>query len=310
MTPRFLLSVCLYVSGSFFSLAQQPTVKKGNIDYISNFQSHLIDARSVAIWTPEDYSKTNNISYNVLYMHDGQNVFDSSITWNHQSWEAADHLQHLMDIHAIPPCIVVAIWNNGEKRHAEYFPQKPFEKINSQFRDSLLIALRKDSESPLFKCAPYSDNYLKFIVEELKPFVDLHYNTQKEAKGTFTAGASMGGLISWYAVEEYPNVFGGAACFSTHWPGIWPEDDPNRIIFSAFKAYFLSHYPMSHSFYFDHGNESLDQYYFPYQSAIDMQVAKEFPTSNYLSLFYPGFDHSEKSWSHHFEKAMTFLMNP
>jgi enterochelin esterase-like enzyme len=307
---RLLLSICLSAGTAIFSWAQKPNVHKGKIEYIPSFSSQIVDARSVAIWTPENYSPSEKGAYNVLYMHDGQNVFDASITWNHQSWEVADHLQSLIDAKAIPPCIVVAIWNNGEKRHAEYFPQKPFENINLGFRDSLLTALRKDSESPLFKCAPYSDDYLKFLVTEVKPYVDQHYNTYKDARHTFVAGASMGGLISWYAVERYPEVFGGAGCFSTHWPGIWPEDDSKKVIFTAFKEYFLQHFSASHRFYFDHGNETLDQYYLPYQSDIDQNVAQKFPSAHYLSLYYPGFDHSEKSWSHHFEKAMVFLMNP
>lgn len=287
-------------------LAQKPSVKKGNIDYIPSFESAHVDARSVAIWTPENYNPSNH--YNVLYMHDGQNVFDANITWNHQSWEAADHLQHLMDEGKINPCIVVAIWNNGNKRHAEYFPQKPFESLSNSYKDSLLVTIRKDSDSPLFKTNPYSDDYLKFMVNELKPYVDKTYATNATAEGTFIAGASMGGLISWYALTEYPHVFGGAACFSTHWPGIWPNDDPKKKIFRSFKSYFLSHVPQNNLLYFDHGSETLDGFYLPYQAEIDLEIGNRFPLISYASYYYPGYDHSEKSWSHHFEKAMLFLM--
>ena len=298
-----LIATC----SAFWVWAQKPTVKRGSIDYIPSFTSAYVDARSVAIWKPENYNPT--IQYNVLYMHDGQNVFDANITWNHQSWEAADHLQNLIDQGKISPCIVVAIWNNGSKRHAEYFPQKPFESLSNSYKDSLLVAIRKDSDSPLFKTNPYADDYLKFLVDELKPFIDKNYSTNAAQRGTYIAGASMGGLISWYAITEYPLVFGGAACFSTHWPGIWPEDDPKKKIFSSFKSYFLSHLPPNNRLYFDHGSETLDGFYHPYQNEIDLQIGTRFPSASYMSFYYPGFDHSEKSWSHHFEKAMLFLMN-
>ena len=79
---------------------------------------------------------------------------------------------------------------------------------------------------------PSSDNYLKFIVEELKPFIDSTYSTLIDKENTFIAGSSMGGLISMYAVCEYPNVFGGAACLSTHWPGTFEvENNPIPEIF-------------------------------------------------------------------------------
>lgn len=296
----------LLVSSSIYTFAQKPSVNKGQIDFIPSFTSEFVDARSVAVWTPQHYDPSKK--YNVLYMHDGQNVFDASITWNHQSWEVADHLQQLIDQGKIEPCIVVAIWNNGNKRHAEYFPQKPFESLSDAFRDSLMTALRKDSDSPLFKTAPYADQYLRFLVQELKPYIDKTYASKRDAKNTFIAGASMGGLISWYAVTEYPEVFGGAACFSTHWPGIWPQDDPHKTIFGAFYHYFIAHFPLKNTFYFDHGSETLDGFYHPYQSDIDQKIGSLFPSTKYFSCYYPGFDHSEKSWSHHFEKAMLLMM--
>lgn len=305
---KMLRFTLLALAMPLLSWGQQPEVKRGKIDYIPSFTSSLIDARSVAIWTPENNQP--NPSYRVIYMHDGQNVFDANITWNHQSWEAADHIQHLMDIGAIEPCIIVAIWNNGGKRHAEYFPEKPFELLPKNFQDSLLQANRKDSDSPLFKTDPYADSYLKFIVTELKPYVEKNYPVAKNPKHSYLAGASMGGLISWYGVTQYPDVFGGAACFSTHWPGIWPQDDPQKKIFHSFFNYFIQNFPAQSSLYFDHGSETLDAYYLPYQCEIDLEVGMKFPKTHYLSCYYPGFDHSEKSWSHHFEKAITFLMNP
>ena len=77
---------------------------------------------------------------------------------------------------------------------------------------------------PIEVFKPVSDNYLKFLVTELKPFIDKKYSVYKDMNHTFIAGSSMGGLISMYAICEYPRVFGGAACMSTHWPGIFSAE--------------------------------------------------------------------------------------
>ena len=106
-----------------------------------------------------------------------------------------------------------------------------------------------------------SDNYLKFLVEELKPFIDATYRTLPGAEDTFVMGSSMGGLISAYAVAEYPDVFGGAACMSTDW----------NVAEGAFAGWLENHLPDagSHRIYFDHGTETYDASYGPYQLEMD-----------------------------------------
>src|SRR5208283_2194586 len=130
--------------------------------------------------------------------------------WNHQEWCADETLTKLLKEKKIRDCIVVGIWNNSEKRHAEYFPQKIIESIPEPTRTKIL--------TKQIKGAPLADNYLKFLVKELKPFIDSHYSTHKDAGNTFLIGSSMGGLISLYGLCEYPDVFGGAACLSTNSP--------------------------------------------------------------------------------------------
>ena len=85
----------------------------------------------------------------------------------------------------------------------------------------------------MFPVPVQSDAYLKFLVTELKPFIDSTFSVATDRSNTFIAGSSMGGLISMYAVCEYPAVFGGAACLSTHWPGIFTAE--NNPIPEAFE---------------------------------------------------------------------------
>ncbi len=91
------------------------------------------------------------------------------------------------------------------------------------------------------------------MVNELKPFIDSNFATLGDQSNTFVAGSSMGGLISLYAVCEYPDVFGGAACLSTHWPGVFNSE--HNPIPAAFIRYLESHLPspVNHKLYFDYG---------------------------------------------------------
>ncbi len=291
-----LLTLTSYVTG------QKPISSVGSIDFIPALSSRYVDARSIAIWLPSNYSTLQK--YKVIYMQDGQNLFDSSITWNHQEWHIDEHLQQLIDNKQIEPCIAVGIWNNGSKRHVEYFPQKPFKSLDPLFQDSLIYKTKRNPETPMFAGEIISDNYLLFLTKELIPYVEEHYNVSRKAKDRLIAGASMGGLISWYAALEYPRIFGNAACFSTHWPGIWPADDPKKKIFQAFLSYANSHRSKKTHWYFDHGTNGLDLYYDPYQKAIDNVYMKN---PKFKSLVFEGFDHSEMAWSHHFQQAIIHL---
>jgi enterochelin esterase-like enzyme len=291
-----LLTLTSYVTG------QKPNSSVGSLDFIPALSSRYVDARSIAIWLPSNYSTLQK--YKVIYMQDGQNLFDSSITWNHQEWHIDEHLQQLIDNKQIEPCIAVGIWNNGSKRHVEYFPQKPFKSLDPLFQDSLIYKTKRNPETPMFAGEIISDNYLLFLTKELIPYVEEHYNVSRKAKDRLIAGASMGGLISWYAALEYPRIFGNAACFSTHWPGIWPADDPKKKIFQAFLSYANSHRSKKTHWYFDHGTNGLDQYYDPYQKAIDNVYMKN---PKFKSLVFEGFDHSEMAWSNHFQQAIIHL---
>jgi len=137
---------------------------------------------------------------------------------------------------------------------------------------------------------------LKFLVTELKPYIDNHFSTLKNRENTVIAGSSMGGLISMYAICEYPEVFGGAACISTHWPGTFSSE--NNPIPDAFLNYMNSHLPdpKTHQFYFDYGNKTLDALYPELQKKVDLLMKnKGFTPSTWTTQFFEGKDHSEKS---------------
>ena len=287
--------------------AQISTPAFGRIERLENFPSKLLAARNVDVWLPEGYSAKKK--YAVLYMHDGQMLFDGTHSWNKQEWGVDETVTQLMKSGKIKNCIVVGVWNTGATRHADYFPQRPFEALPAAFRDSLLTKVKRNKETALFATNVQSDAYLKFLVTELKPYIDSHFSTKKDRKNTFIAGSSMGGLISMYAICEYPEVFGGAACISTHWPGIIPMD--NNPVPATFVQYLKEKLPdpRHHKIYFDYGTATLDAHYEPTQLQVDVVMkAKGFGPKNWITKKFEGADHSEKAWRERLDVPLVFLM--
>ena len=151
------------------------------------------------------------------------------------------------------------------------------------------------------RAALASDEYLRFLVEELKPFVDARYRTLPGRDDTVVMGSSMGGLISLYALAKYPDVFGGAGAVSTH----WPAGD------GAMVDWLAAHLPAgTHRIWFDHGTETLDAGYALYQLRMDaaMQAAGWMRGRDWESRVYEGAAHDEKSWRARVDQPLRFLL--
>jgi predicted alpha/beta superfamily hydrolase len=284
-----------------------PKVVSGQLIRHDSFPSKYVTARNVDVWLPEGYSPQQK--YPVLYMHDGQMLFDTATTWNKQAWDVDDVVTQLVKAGALRAVIVVGVWNGGLTRHSDYFPQKPFESLTAAERVMLDSATRTNGKSVFNDFKVHSDDYLKFLVEELKPFIDKNYATRSNRANTFIAGSSMGGLISMYAICEYPQVFGGAACLSTHWPGIFRmESNPVPAAFFRYLEKKLPA-PRKHKIYFDYGDQTLDAMYPPLQKQADtIMMRKKFTHKNWLTKFFPGEDHSERAWSKRLASPLLFLL--
>ncbi|MEM8582701.1 MAG: alpha/beta hydrolase-fold protein [Bacteroidota bacterium] len=309
MNRPYYIFACLLVLASCarqeVAVPSPVILSAGTVERHENFPSEFISDRNVDVWLPQDYSDTEQ--YAVLYMHDGQMLFDSTKSWNKQEWGVDEVMGRLLEEDLIRKTIVVGIWNT-ELRHSEYFPQKPFESLGPDQQDSLLNLNFGGPENKLFKAEVQSDNYLKFIVEELKPFIDENYATHKTMEETFIAGSSMGGLISMYAICEYPEVFSGAACMSTHWIGTF--DTLNNPIPEAFASYLDNNLPNpeNHKIYFDFGTETLDAFYEPYQLIADrIMQSNDYNDQNWTTLKFEGADHSERAWYERLHIPLAFL---
>lgn len=283
-----------------------PNVALGKLVRIENFQSKYVTQRNIDIWFPDSYDGEKKFA--VLYMHDGQALYDSTITWNNQSWDVDDIAGKLIAEGKLKNFIVVGIWNSGATRYPDYFPQKPYEQLTQVEKDTVNAQLQTAGRmKEIFK--PQSDNYLKFIVNELKPYIDTTFSVCPKQENTFVAGSSMGGLISMYAICEYPDVFGGAACFSTHWVGTFTMK--NNSLPSSFINYIKKNLPApaNHKIYFDCGDQKLDALYPDIQKRVDeLIIAKGYTEENWKTVYAKGDDHSERSWNKRLYLPLQFLL--
>lgn len=277
-------------------------VTVGKLERLALPPSRFIAPRPVEVWLPDGYAEKARAGqrFQVLYMHDGQMLFDPSTTWNRTAWNVHETLACLMREGKVLDTIVVGVFNIDRNRYVEYFPQKFLDEMTPEVRATFLREGLKNS--------PKADDYLRFLVQELKPFVDAKYATRTDAAGTFVMGSSMGGLISVYAMSEYPQVFGGAAGLSTHWPGL---GKPNAALPLAAFNYLNRKLPVpqGHKLYQDHGGVGLDALYAPYQAFVDQIVRdRGYTEANYLSKVYPHDDHNEKAWAARLELPLVFLL--
>jgi len=226
--------------------------------------------RRIWIYLPKTYASTFK-TYPVLYMHDGQNLFNEQTAFSGE-WgvdECLDSLQQQTG----KECIVVGIDNGGDKRMTEYNPYD-----NDRFGKG------------------EGKQYVDFLANTLKPFIDSKYRTKKGPEYTFTAGSSMGALISLYAVIQYPKVFGGAGIFS---PAFWLTPQ----LYTDAEKFETNNAPKL--FFYAGGNESSTM-------LNDMNKMADifYKKSNYQlrRLTDPVGQHNEKYWRQEFPVFYNWLM--
>ena len=276
----------------------EPTTSHGTLELFPQFKSQFgIPERNVAVWLPEGYQTGD--SCDVLYMHDGQMLFDATTTWNRQEWHVDEVMDSLIKAGAIRPCIVVGIYNTDD-RLTEYYPDKTVQYVPETDR----------KKAKTDKLA--GDAYLKFIVEELKPFIEEHYQPLTGREHTFMMGSSMGGLISLYALCEYPQVFGGVACLSTHLSmGHLPDGFDGKPWATGFRDYVAQHLPEANGslIYMDRGTEDFDADYGEYQTSLDSLIeSKGWDQLHYMSLVFNGHGHNETCWAKRLDQPLKYLL--
>jgi predicted alpha/beta superfamily hydrolase len=286
------LALLLVIVGIAFSpsaMAQD----QGRFVEMPEVKSAFLEPSHVTVWLPPGYD-TSKRRYGVVYMHDSQNLFFLERSNFNKVWAADKSALRLIAAGKVSPFIIVGVSQPGDARYGQYLPQALYEAASPPLRATFDAIARR----PI-----YSDNYLRFLVTELKPMIDRQFQTLRDRDHTAIAGSSMGGLISCYAFTRYPKIFGRAGCISTH----WPMGDPTKTgehsaeivkLWSNEFAYGLG--PRGkRRLWMDHGDKTLDAYYPPYQAEITKAVKalgwRE--GKNFTARAYPGAEHEENAWA-------------
>ena len=293
------------------SIAHATPQTGGRFIDIELFPSQFVSPRKVRIWLPPDYNEQER--YESLYMHDGQNLFEPAASFAHGAWDVDKHLVALREANAIRPTIVIAIWNGQSYRSREYGPQEPIETLPQE------LQARIPRPSADGGTSPQADAYIKFLAEELVPYVDRHFPTISQRDHRFLMGSSMGGLISLYALSKYPALFGGVGCLSIHWiiatnPQLTtpPDRATLAVIAQSYRTWLRQHLPPAghHKIYFDHGDQGLDALYGEHQQQIDhLMREKHYQLDkDWVTRYFAGTDHNEKAWRARLAEPLRFLL--
>lgn len=263
---------------------------QGRLVYWSDVRSAFLGpTRHVEIWLPPGYDADSTARYPVLYVSDGQNLFDPRIASTGVDWGVDEAVVRLVRRGVIPPVIVVGVWNSAE-RTAEYSP---------------------------WHGAP---RYARFLIEELMPRVNRAFRTRTGPAHTAVMGSSMGGLLSYYLVTYHPEAFGACGCMSTHFPlseavvarnfpgvatSVTPDTTPYvvRDIAAGLRA------PRGARYWFDYGSLGLDAEYGPSHDVVRAWLLRQglVEGRDFVVRRYEGATHNEASWRARLDDPLTFL---
>jgi predicted alpha/beta superfamily hydrolase len=240
----------------------------GKVEYHKDvFSPILNNKRDIVVWLPIGYNPQRNPDkkYPVLYMHDGQNIMDPKTAYVGKDWRVDETVMKLIKQKKIKEIIVVGIYNSPDRLDEYSWTEK-------------------------------GQNYLKFIVTELKPFIDSSYKTLPDKENTAIMGSSMGGLISFYAAWHYPDVFSMAGCLSSSF--YFNNDRSIKQVeeYTGHKKHV--------KFYIDHGEDGNVR-----GQRMFVELSKKgYVIGQDIDYYYaPGAEHNEREWAARLERPLLFF---
>ena len=261
---------------AIFTLAQERKhTATENVKIISEkFEiPQLKTTRRIWIYLPKDY-ETSHKKYEVMYLQDAQNLFDDATSYAGE-WQVDETLNKIFEKTG-KSLIVVGIDNGGEKRIEELSPYK-----NAKYGGG------------------NGDNYVKFIVETLKPFIDKNYRTKPQRKYTTIGGSSLGSLISVYAAVKYPETFGKVLAFSS---AFWFNAKEMNEFISSSKVNLKQQ-----KYYFIQGKHEDEDMEEQTNRVIENLKSKNVKSQNIFLKIDEDGKHNEMYWRREFEGAVLWL---
>ncbi|WMI67855.1 alpha/beta hydrolase [Mangrovimonas sp. YM274] len=268
MKVFILFLFCVFTSvGSSITYAQSTASK--NVSHFNIEAPQLGTTKTIWIYLPNSYN-SNQQTYPVIYMPDGQNLFDDKTSYVGE-WGIDEYLDSLSSNQAI----IVGIEHGNDKRLDELTPY-----ANSEYGGG------------------NGDNYLNFVVNTLKPYIDQQYRTKTDAHYNAFWGSSLGGLMAFYATVKYPNIFANAVVFS---PSFWYSD----------KIYDFTQettIPETSRFYFLIGTEESGSGVADQNKMVTLLKSKGVTDNNIVNNIIDGGQHNEAFWKAHFADAYNWLI--
>jgi predicted alpha/beta superfamily hydrolase len=249
----------------------------GDVRVHEAFRSRYLEhERTIIVYLPPGYEPESADRYSVLYLQDGQNIFDQATSIG-EEWHVDEVAQNLITGGQIEPVIVVGIYNTGVHRIDEYAP-----------------TARPDAGG-----GGRADDYGRMLVEELKPFIDLTYKTLPSAASTAIGGSSLGGLLSMHLGLRYPTAFSRLALLS---PSVWWDD---RLILREVEA-LPNKLPLR--IWLDAGTAEGESVLSDARALRDALVGKGWTIGDDLAyLEAEGGEHNERSWAARIDLVLKFL---
>ena len=267
--------------------SNQPT--SGKL-FESTLSNGYLNGRTIRVWVPEHYDRSKN-AYDVVYFHDGQMLFDSTSTWNHQSWDLANSAMKYL---SKKRCILVGIDNDPNNRYAEFFP--------SPIYSTLPVSVQLTLRDSLWNGLPRFDSYAEALINEVFPLIENHWNVHRGGAHRTMAGSSMGGIVSLAFLLTHPTELSHVACLSIHLPLINYWKFGNRYkepLAAAFNEFVVQNSAAldGKSIYVDRGDQSLDaayaEYFPSFESALNSCAKKNSLTIKLIE----NSGHSERVWA-------------
>jgi len=258
----------------------------GNIKRHRAFPSRILgNRRDVLVYLPRGYGRLSLRRYPVLYLHDGQNVFDAATAFAGVEWGVDETAERLIQRKLIEPLIIVAVANLGDERIHEYAPTRGV--IDAK-------AKRKRRSKGLAR------EYGHFLMDELKPYIDRKYRTKREAEFTGLGGSSLGALVTLAIGILYPHVFRRLITMS---PSIWWDD------FAIYRLVDSIEEKPPLKIWLDTG--TAEPGWEHARELRDRLVEKGWRLfGNLQYLEAKGADHSEAAWAARVDPALRFLFPP
>lgn len=302
---RFVIATGLGL-GTAIAAEAQDTADGGRLLEYEHVAAAGLPEQRLTIWLPPGYDAGQR-RYPVLYMHDGQNLFVPSRAVFGKTWQADKAMLRAMAEGGVEPHIIVGIWAPGADRYRQYLPDDIYRAASP--------ALKHDMDA-MAQGQVVSRAYLEWLSEPLKQWVDASFRTKTDRDHTAIVGSSMGGLMSCYAFLRRSEVYGRAGCVSSHWPAINPLQvggvAPELV--NMWPDWFARHLgaPDGRRLWLDHGTATLDQFYAPYQQAVDQRIAAAGwrKGNDWDSRVYPGAEHEENAWAARLPEVLIWLLRP